>query len=187
MSSYRFASFLACLLTSTVVLHSGCAQQSGTKESGAVLVDSAAIHFVTVAARDLAVRGDGGGLEAWEITVPDSLAPAWQRARTHLYTTLRARPLTGQDTAVSDLNIAEVRVQGDSLFASIRTGVRWRCGAGWTAGNHTTDEVRARRAGGRWQPVKSEFVLSTDGASCEELERRRRLQEIPHAVRPTNR
>ncbi len=187
MSSYRFAALLACLLTSTVVLHSGCAQQSATKQSGAVLADSAVIHIITVAARDLAVRGDGGGLEAWEITVPDSLTPAWQRARTRLYASLRARPLTAQDTAVGDLNIAEVRVQGDSLFAFIRTGVRWRCAAGWSAGNHTGHEVRARRASGRWQPVKGEAVLFSDGAPCEEVERRRRLQEIPRAIRPTNR
>jgi hypothetical protein len=56
MSSYRFAALLACLLTSTAVLHSGCAQQSATKQSGAVLADSAVIHIITVAARDLAVR-----------------------------------------------------------------------------------------------------------------------------------
>ena len=190
MRSAYITSLLAGLLASMLVVHPAHPQQVPPKQSGPVPADSAIVRIITVAAvrelhYDLAAVALGQPPRAWEIIVPDSLAPTWQRARDGLYSLLRARRPTAQDTLIRGLSIRDVRVQGDSLFAYIETSARWRCGERWHGGE-TGYEVRVWRAGGHWQAPKTEAVLFGDGMSCQYLERRLK-QGTPRVTRPTTR
>ncbi len=104
------------------------------------------MEFASVAAFEIVAshlaRAAQGQRQAWVISVPAQPATArWTRLATHLRVALAARDTTPQDSIRMTLEIAPVRVVGDTLIGGIHLGRLQRCAGTWRA-NSTRYDVR---------------------------------------------
>ena len=102
---------------------------------------------------------------AWQVTLPDSLAPAWQRFRAHLFRVVGGRPATASDERYRSLYFTGLSIRGDTLVSEYSINGHWRCGSSWRG--HSSDyEVRAVRYGQSWAPPVTTLVGTGSSAPC---------------------
>ena len=106
-------------------------------------------------------------LKAWQIVLPDS-SPAWQRFRSHLSLSLRARDTRPGDLTLDEVTIGPMRIRGDTAWVRLtRTHTRQcpdRVGA-TGFGNH--EEVFVVRFQDRfWSVARSASGTHGDHAGC---------------------
>ena len=121
--------------------------------------------FQTIASDAARAAMDPAQRSAWQVTLPDSLAPAWQRFRSHLFRVVGGRPATSSDERYVSLHFTSLSIRGDTLDSEYSINGHWRCGSRWRG--HSSDyEVRSVRYGTSWAPPVTTLVGTGSSAPC---------------------
>jgi hypothetical protein len=103
--------------------------------------------------------------QAWEFSLP-ATSVLWGAFRIHVLQVVHGRDPEPQDSAIRQLRVGPILMNGDTLFGRFFLGVRWRCGAAWR-GSGTEFEVRAVRHGTAWTGPTTTAEVFGDSAPCE--------------------